>query len=535
MLPYKPLYAFGSSSCTLSSTFGSSILKPSIRSHLPVAVEVPTNEDSEPLDEQADDPPDDINLDDPNSELPSPKEATALQKRYFITDAFGNRSSVRLAPRDIKYIKQHRHRDRYLKQHFGLSWDSPDVLDHVKMLCFYSVDVNTFEGYSSHWTSLRRASLPFTYESVYVYMVNHRKEYANKTLDHWFSAIKLYRAAMGLLPDEERKRYFANGYARDNPDGITKKRGAITLPRLRELCAHSRIRNTLYATAYQTQYACGLRSDQMSSIHFTQFHPVHDNKNKDRIINYVYICPKHKYKSAHLKNATEHHICDPTFVDFLTEQIGLARLTSHGFLHPSWNPTEALELIKTSAPELQWDENLKWVNHSIRHGSAVDAASSSQDSSVSGQLVAAQQRTCQSSFQVVGHYCESNEQRSEIAEATRAMVEGGFNRLTVNDVTYSRSRFCVRASKAAVASTVGGRSNKRALSLAAKARELNTKRKALLGASNLEHSMKMARQAAARHSASQRRKLLAERKLSASNANKKAKCATRKKTSGKKF
>ena len=442
----------------------------------------------------SDDADHDSEEDVPPLDLSSPLTAGG---KYFIQDSSGNKSTIRLSSRDIKHIKNVAFRDRYLLEHFGLSWDSPDPADHIKLMCFYGVDPNTFSSYSSHWNSLRKNGFDITVKDLMKYLTAKRKTYSNNSLTHWKSAVKLHQAAMGLLPDEEQFKYFCNGYAHDNPDGLAKKRGAITASRLRQLVNHRSVKGTLYETAYQVQYAVGLRSDQMSAMHISHFQLVFDPKIKTKLVGYVYVCPKHKFKSAHLRSATEHHICDEHYLPLLTAEIESARLYRGGFLCPNWNPTHALEKIKSAAPDLEWDANLQWVNHGIRHGACVDAADNAADQTLSGRLIAAQHRCQQGSFSVLGEYCQSNEARSALAQAAQLCPQG-LSRVTVNELTCVKRKGSYVLSHTPVEATAGRGKKGKFISTAAKLQALNAKAKSALGELTSEAAAKLVQQAAAR-------------------------------------
>ena len=396
----------------------------------------------------------------------SPEELKIIEKinklpardgSFKVMNADGKVSDIILSKADVDHLKTVRFREKYLLDKYNLRLDSTSIADRQKILRFMSVCPNTFRGYASHWNVLRanHCNIDLTDDGLGKLFALNRGRYSNASLVHWIAAVKLHMNVFNTpsahFTAEDRIRTLAKGYQHDNTNGIAKERGVINRAKLEDMiaCEHC---PPLYRQGFQLQFACGLRTNQMSAIHVSEFHPVQDQKNKS-IIGYVYACPKHKDSKSHVRKAIEYHICDPTYLPLITSMIEAARNTN-GFLIPEWNSTQALAIVKKCASSLGWNPDLEWVNHGIRHGACLDAADSAEDQSVAGRALAAQTRGAQNSLNVINNtYLRKDDVRSIVASACKNHL-GNWHVITVDGFTIKRNKKSYTVTKSDAAAVV---------------------------------------------------------------------------------
>lgn len=411
---------------------------------------------SSPADDSDDDSDEDILDSDPSAYLSvkdgetvdDEKKLAELDKlpakgrTFVITDANGDPAVCHLSLGTIRHIKQCQFRDKYLQERLQLSWNDPQLSlpDSIRLRIFHSVSPNTFSGYASHWNVLEKAGYDISVMGLMNFLEAKKKQgkvYANASLCHWKSAVDLFCAATGNISGELWNRYH-RGYCKSNPNGVTKKRGAITRDRLLELCSHSTVKGSIYEDAFQLQYAIALRSGQMQGMHSSHFRLVKDKKT-GRPLNYVYVVPKHKHKDADITTAIEHHVCDPNSFDLISRVIKDANKYRSGFLCPGWDEVRARKLISDAAPDLGWDASLQWVNHSVRHGSCVDAALSAPSDDPVTRLEHVQARSAQKSATVARDYSQSPEYRALYAKL-QSSLPAGFTCVSYNGFSLLRNK-----------------------------------------------------------------------------------------------
>lgn len=409
---------------------------------------------------------------------------------FKVMNADGKVSDIVLSKADVDHLKTIRFREKYLLEHFNLRLDTESLPDRQKILRFMSVCPNTFRGYASHWNVLRASGceIDLSDQGLGKLWASRLGRYSNASLVHWIASVKLYmnvfNVASGSFSDEDRIRTLAKGYQHHNPNGIAKERGVINRSKLEEMISSEHC-PPLYRTGFQLQFACGLRTNQMSAIHVSEFHPVQDQKTKS-IIGYVYACPKHKDSKSHVRKAIEYHICDPSYLTLITSLIEAATL-SNGFLIPNWNSTEALAVVKKCALSLNWDPDLEWVNHGIRHGACLDAAESAEDQSVAGRALAAQTRGAQNSLNVINNvYLRKEDARSIVAKACKNHL-GDWRVVSVDGFTIKRNKKSFTVTKASAAAVVSAKDRRKtavrvALATSKRAKTAN-------GEINLENSL----------------------------------------------
>jgi hypothetical protein len=324
------------------------------------------------------------------------------------------------------------HRDRFVKEMFGLSADAPLLEDKLAYVAICGTSPRSFRSMASHIATLIQAGCDLTSTGVArFYLIKQLSGvgYKNASVNVMKTNIHTFRKMVGLVSEEDYWHYFELGLGYFNPEGLRDQRGAITRSMLTQALDEPEIANTIYRDGYILQHAFGLRTAQVAGVRTDQITP--QLATDGTIECFVFAGPKHKLKASYLKNEGELHYSDPAWNLEIIDIIEAAqarvstkpRASVHGpQLVPDWVPHTANDKIKMIADRLGWDDALVWVNHCVRRGSAADAAAESEDQTVLGKVQAAQKRTAQRSHQVTQDYMLSNPENKHRAKAKKALV-----------------------------------------------------------------------------------------------------------------
>ena len=199
---------------------------------------------------------------------------------------------------------------------------------------------------------------------------------------------------------------------------LRRSRGAITRLMIQDLIRLESVADTPYAAGFVVQHAFGLRNEQVENARISDFRKIFDARGK--VICYSFQVFRHKRYNAnsYTTSELETHVCSAAWNDKIGRIIDAAEARweedDEDILVPGRNPVTANKLIKQAAKELEWNQDVDWVDHGIRHGAAVDAADDAEDQSHEGRTLAAMTQLQQKTPEVTMMYTKT--QMARIAE-----------------------------------------------------------------------------------------------------------------------
>lgn len=251
--------------------------------------------------------------------------------------------------------------------------------------------------------------------------------FAHSSLSTWRSAIVHFGVGLGYYYPTERDIAEFNKVKRGlkgmNAEGVTKVKGAITRKLVDQMVKWAekapgvpKEDRRWFVDGIIVQHAFGLRTSEVCAVSNL------NTKTVDDSAEYLHVCPKNKdalgYNRDDMK--IEKHFSDVHWKAHLDRISNTAKKENDDERWvPGWTTWKANRYVKLCAVESNWDENLFWSNHGIRHGSAVDAARDAKASRgislKTAQDNAVFRRTAQLSESMRRFYAEPPDDRSDRA------------------------------------------------------------------------------------------------------------------------
>ena len=192
------------------------------------------------------------------------------------------------------------------------------------------------------------------------------------------------------------------------------------------MIAEPYICGSVYEDGLVLQYAFALRTEQVANIRFQDLTPIYNSKKRDEIISFIYAAPRQKGRGPN--PGVEKHEMDQRFLAEIIEIYGRASRDPSALVVPGWKPAKVLALVKRAAAALGWDELVKWVNHSVKHGSSMNAGDDAEDQTEEGRDAAIAARTDHMSQPVRAHYGTDALTRHVVANTRQRLVKGDIDR-----------------------------------------------------------------------------------------------------------
>jgi hypothetical protein len=207
----------------------------------------------------------------------------------------------------------------------------------------------------------------------------------------------------------------ARRYAAANPEP-QMERGSITLEQFEQLCAviieeKSDIMD-VQLDGLILHYAFAYRGAQVRTLTRNQFKKVDGN-------HWIYVGPRHKDKKQPGNvERVEQHECMPALRDDVAEIMKKYDGLGDQCMLPTYNINRLRTTVKATAETNNWDPDLNWVVHGLRHGSIGQAY-------VAGGIVGALRRSGQLAAASGKLYARSNTQRKAEATGVRKVSKPG--------------------------------------------------------------------------------------------------------------